>query len=181
MLELSFNPILKYYEAPLQLKANNGIFIVDDFGRQRLSPQELLNRWIIPMENRRDFLTLHTGYKFAIPFDQILIFSTNLEPASLVDEAFLRRLRHKIKFDHVTPELFQEIFRLVCANYGLEYRQEVIDYLLETYYLSQDRPLAACHPRDLVEQIVDIARFEERPPELNRETIDLACQTYFVS
>lgn len=181
MLELSFNPILKYYEAPLQLKANNGIFIVDDFGRQRLSPQELLNRWIIPMENRRDFLTLHTGYKFAIPFDQILIFSTNLEPASLVDEAFLRRLRHKIKFDHVDPEQFQKIFRLVCANYNLEYRQEVIDYLLETYYLSQDRPLAACHPRDLVEQIVDIARFEEQPPELTKAAIDQACQTYFVN
>lgn len=181
MLDLSFNPILKYYEAPLQLKANNGIFIVDDFGRQRLSPQELLNRWIIPMENRRDFLTLHTGYKFAIPFDQILIFSTNLEPASLVDEAFLRRLRHKIKFDHVDPEQFREIFRLVCARYGLEYRPAVIEYLIQNYYLDPGRAMAACHPRDLVEQIVDIARFEERPPELTREAIDQACQTYFVS
>ncbi len=180
MLDLSFNPILKYYEAPLQLKANNGLFIVDDFGRQRIAPQELLNRWIIPMENRRDFLCLHTGQKFAIPFDQVLIFSTNLEPETLVDAAFLRRLRYKIKLDHINREQFQEIFRLVCQNYGVEYRQEVVEYLLQTYYDPFDRPMDACHPRDLLEQIIDLARYLDRAPELTRDNIDRACQTYFV-
>jgi hypothetical protein len=180
MLDLSFNPILKYYEAPLQIKANNGIFIVDDFGRQRIAPQELLNRWIIPMENRRDFLCLHTGHKFVIPFDQLLIFSTNLEPETLVDAAFLRRLRHKIKLDHITREQFLAIFRLVCKKYQVEYRDEVVNYLLEEHYDPTQRPMDACHPRDLVEQIMDIAKFLDIPPELTRENIDQACKTYFV-
>jgi predicted ATPase with chaperone activity len=124
MLDLAFNPILKYYEAPLQLKANNGMFIVDDFGRQQVAPQELLNRWIIPLENRQDFLCLHTGQKFTIPFDQFLVFATNLEPRSLVDDAFLRRIRSKVKVNHVTREQFIEIFRLVCQNYQVDYNEE---------------------------------------------------------
>lgn len=181
MLDLAFNPILKYYEAPLQLKANNGLFIVDDFGRQRLAPQEMLNRWIIPMENRRDYLCLHTGQKFAIPFDQILIFSTNLAPETLMDGAFLRRLRYKIKLDHVNREQFQDIFRLVCQHYQVAYRQEVVDYLLATYYDPLSRPMDACHPRDLVEQIIDLARYQDMPPELTKENIDRACRTYFVN
>ena len=180
MLDLAFNPMLKYYEAPLQLKANNGLFIVDDFGRQRIAPQELLNRWIIPMENRRDYLCLHTGQKFVIPFDQLLIFSTNLEPETLVDAAFLRRLRHKIKLDHITREQFLAIFRSVCTNYQVEYRDEVVQYLLEEHYDPISRPMDACHPRDLVEQIKDIARFLEITPELTPENIDRACKTYFV-
>jgi hypothetical protein len=180
MMDLAFNPILKYYEAPLQIKANNGLFIVDDFGRQRIHPQELLNRWIIPMENRRDFLCLHTGQKFAVPFDQLLIFSTNLEPEVLVDAAFLRRLRHKIKLDHVNQEQFRAIFRGVCTNYQLEYHEAAVNYLLATYYDPFDRPMDACHPRDLVEQVIDIARFLEIPPQLTQENIDRACKTYFV-
>lgn len=180
MLDLSFNPILKYYEAPLQLKANNGLFIVDDFGRQRIAPQELLNRWIIPMENQRDFLCLHTGHKFIIPFDQLLIFSTNLEPETLVDAAFLRRLRHKIKLDHITREQFLTIFGLVCEKYQVAYRDEVVQYLLEEHYDPSARPMDACHPRDLVEQIIDISRYLDIPPELTQENIDQACKTYFV-
>jgi hypothetical protein len=180
MLDLSFNPILKYYEAPLQLKANNGLFIVDDFGRQRIAPQELLNRWIIPMENRRDFLCLHTGQKFVIPFDQLLIFSTNLEPETLVDAAFLRRLRHKIKLNHITRDQFRTIFRLVCQNYQVEFNDEMVTYLIEEHYDPIDRPMDACHPRDLVEQVIDIARFLDIPAELTRENIDQACKTYFV-
>jgi hypothetical protein len=180
MLDLSFNPILKYYEAPLQIKANNGLFIVDDFGRQRIAPQELLNRWIIPMENRRDFLCLHTGHKFIIPFDQLLIFSTNLEPEALVDAAFLRRLRHKIKLDHIDREQFQAIFRLICNNYQVEYHDEVVQYLLKEHYDPIARPMDACHPRDLVEQILDISRYFDIPPELTRENINQACKTYFV-
>jgi hypothetical protein len=180
MLDLSFNPILKYYEAPLQLKANNGLFIVDDFGRQRIAPQELLNRWIIPMENRRDYLCLHTGQKFVIPFDQLLIFSTNLEPESLVDAAFLRRLRHKIRLDHINREQFTAIFRIVCEKYQVEYQEAVVNYLLEEHYDPVSRPMDACHPRDLVEQIIDIARYLDIPAELSRDNIDRACITYFV-
>lgn len=180
MLDLAFNPILKYYEAPLQLKANNGLFIVDDFGRQRIAPQEMLNRWIIPMENRRDFLCLHTGHKFSIPFDQLLIFSTNLEPETLVDAAFLRRLRHKIRLDHINRDQFLAIFRLVCHNYGLAYNDEAVHYLLSEYYEPYERPMDACHPRDLVEQIMDIARYQDIPPALTPENLDRACKTYFV-
>lgn len=180
MLDLAFNPILKYYEASLQIKANNGLFIVDDFGRQRIAPQELLNRWIIPMENRRDFLCLHTGQKFSIPFDQLLIFSTNLEPETLVDAAFLRRLRHKIRLDHINREQFLVIFQLVCESYQVEYRPEVVQYLLEVYYDPISRPMDACHPRDIVEQIIDISRFLDVTPELTRGNIDWACKTYFV-
>jgi hypothetical protein len=180
MLDLSFNPILKYYEAPLQIKANNGLFIVDDFGRQRVAPQELLNRWIIPMENRRDFLCLHTGQKFVIPFDQLLIFSTNLEPETLVDGAFLRRLRHKIKLGHINREQFRTIFQIVCQNYQVEYNDAVVTYLISEYYDPFDRPMDACHPRDLVEQIFDISSFLDIPPQLTEGNIDQACKTYFV-
>jgi hypothetical protein len=180
MLDLSFNPVLKYYEAPLQIKANNGLFIVDDFGRQRIAPQELLNRWIIPMENRRDFLCLHTGQKFVIPFDQLLIFSTNLEPETLVDTAFLRRLRHKIKLNHINRDQFQAIFRIVCKNYQVEFNEEAVNHLLEEHYDPIERPMDACHPRDLVEQIIDISKFLGTTPELTRETINQACKTYFV-
>jgi hypothetical protein len=180
MLDLSFNPILKYYEAPLQIKANNGLFIVDDFGRQRIAPQELLNRWIIPMENRRDFLCLHTGQKFIIPFDQLLIFSTNLEPEMLVDAAFLRRLRHKIKLDHINREQFLAIFRIVCKKYQVEYDEAAVNYLLEEHYDPLARPMDACHPRDLVEQVIDIAKYLCISPELTEANLDQACKTYFV-
>jgi len=134
MLDLAFNPTLKFYEAPLQLKANNGIFIVDDFGRQQITPQELLNRWIFPLENRQDFLRLHTGQKFTIPFDQFIVFATNLEPSTLVDEAFLRRIRSKVKVSYVTREQYAEIFRLACRHYGVEFDREAVDYLLAEHY-----------------------------------------------
>jgi predicted ATPase with chaperone activity len=181
MLDLNFNPVLKYYEAPLQFKANNGLFLVDDFGRQRIAPQELLNRWIIPMENRRDYLCLHTGQKFVIPFDQLIIFSTNLDPQTLVDAAFLRRLRHKIKLDHVSREQFRAIFQITCQRYQVAYDDQVVSYLLEKHYDPESRSLDACHPRDLIEQIQDIARYQEIPALLTRENIDQACKNYFVS
>ncbi|MFW6127433.1 MAG: hypothetical protein ACOC6K_04400 [Thermodesulfobacteriota bacterium] len=180
MLDLAFNPILKYYEAPLQLKANNGLFIVDDFGRQQIAPQELLNRWIIPLENRQDFLCLHTGQKFAIPFDQFLVFATNLEPRSLVDDAFLRRIRSKVKLTHVTREQFIDIFRLVCDTYQVEYNEEGVEYLLANHYDNGQHPMDACHPRDLLEQILDFSTFHRIPPKLTPENLDRACQVYFV-
>ncbi len=180
MLDLAFNPTLKYYEAPLQLKANNGLFIVDDFGRQQISPQELLNRWIIPLENRQDFLCLHTGQKFAIPFDQFLVFATNLDPRSLVDDAFLRRIRSKVKVNHVTREQFKEIFRLTCQQFQLPYDPEALEYLLATHYDATGRSMDACHPRDLMEQIVDYCTFHQIPPTLSPELLDRACRIYFV-
>lgn len=180
MLDLAFNPSLKYYEAPLQLKANNGLFLVDDFGRQQIRPQELLNRWIITLENRKDFLRLHTGQKFTIPFEVFLVFATNLEPAALMDEAFFRRIRAKVKVDHVTRGQFQEIFRLVCANHGVAYDPDVVEYLLGDYFDCGRRSLNACQPRDLLEQILDYCRFNQLPPALTRENLDLACHSYFV-
>lgn len=180
MLDLAYKPTLKYFEAPLQLKANNGVFIVDDFGRQQVSPQELLNRWIIPLENRQDFLRLRTGQKFAIPFDQFIVFATNLEPRSLMDDAFLRRLRSKVKVDHVTRTQFVEIFRLYCDQYRFEFDPEAVEYLLSRYYDGGQRPLTACHPRDLLEQILDYCRFHQLTPRLTSENLDRACHSYFV-
>jgi predicted ATPase with chaperone activity len=180
MLDLSYNPMLKYYEAPLQLKANNGMFIVDDFGRQQLSPQGLLNRWIIPLENSQDYLCLHTGQKFAIPFDQFIVFATNLEPNTLVDAAFLRRLRSKVKVDNITREQFVEIFRRCCEKYGFSYEPAAVTYLLATHYDRDQRALAACQPRDILELILDYARFHQLAPSLTPENLDRACRNYFV-
>jgi DNA-binding MarR family transcriptional regulator len=181
MLDLAYKPTLKYFEAPLQLKANNGVFIVDDFGRQQIPPQELLNRWIVPLENHQDFLRLRTGQKFAIPFDQFIIFATNLEPRTLVDDAFLRRLRSKVKVDYVTRTQFVEIFRLYCDQYHLEFDPEAVEYLLGRYYDDGQRPLTACHPRDLLEQVLDYCRFHRLAPRLTPENLDRACHSYFVA
>jgi len=180
MLDLEFNPIAKYYEAPLQMKANNGLFIVDDFGRQQISPQQLLNRWIINLDRQIDFLSLHTGMKFEIPFDQLVIFATNLEPRTLVDEAFLRRMRYKIKIDHPTDSEFRRIFERVCQMNGLDYEDQLCDYLIEHWYRHRSLPLNACHPRDLVGHILDHSRYAGRPPEMTREALDRACENYFV-
>jgi hypothetical protein len=180
MLDLAYNPVLKYYEAPLQLKANNGLFIVDDLGRQQVRPQELLNRWIIPLENHQDFLSLHTGQKFGIPFDQFLIFATNIEPRTLMDESFLRRIRSKVKVNHVERQQFLEIFRLVCQSHQLEFKEDMVSYLVSHYYEGDQRAMNACHPRDLVEQILDYCSFNDKNPVLSKEHLDRACQVYFV-
>jgi predicted ATPase with chaperone activity len=180
MLDLDFNPISKFYEAPLQIKANNGLFIVDDFGRQRVDPQTFLNRWIVPLERRVDFMTLYTGMKFDVPFDQLVIFSTNLEPRKLVDEAFLRRIRYKVKINRPTDEEFESIFRKVCEYNGIEFRQEVFDYLKRDYYRKLDVKMNACHPRDIVDHIIDDAHYYNHPPRLTKEGIDIAWKNYFV-
>jgi len=180
MLELEFNPISKFYEAPLQVKANNGLFIIDDFGRQQMNPQQLLNRWIVPLERRVDFLSLHTGMKFDIPFDQLVIFSTNIEPKELVDEAFLRRIRYKIKIDHPTEEQYKRIFRAVCEANGIIYNEQAVDYLLSEYYKRLGVRLNACHPRDIVEHIIDNAKYFGHAPELTKESISEAWENYFV-
>jgi len=179
-LELNFNPILKFYEAPHQLRANNGVFIIDDFGRQKVSPRQLLNRWMYPLEIRQDFCCLHTGQQFAVPFDQLIIFSTNLNPYSLADEAFLRRIRHKIYLGYVSPDQYLEIFRRACAHNGIAFAPEAVRDMMARYYVITSRPLCACHPRDLVENLVDRARFMEQPPQLTSTELDYVCQTYFV-
>jgi hypothetical protein len=179
-LELKFNPITKFYEAPHQLRANNGVFIIDDFGRQKVSPRQLLNRWMYPLETRQDFCSLHTGQQFGIPFDQLIIFSTNLNPYSLADEAFLRRIRHKIFVGYVSPEQYLEIFRRVCEEHNLAFEAEAIRDMMARYYVISARPLCACHPRDLVENLVDRARFMGQTPQLTSQELDYVCATYFV-
>lgn len=179
-LELDYNPTNKYYEAPIHLKANNGVFILDDFGRQQVSPKQLLNRWIVPLERGTDFLNLHTGQKIEAPFDQITIFCTNLRPAELVDEAFLRRIRHKIKVDYQTEAEFKEILRRVCEDHGIAFRADVAEYLIDTYYRKPGRSLVGSHPRDLVEQLVDRARYYRSRAELVPAALDFAAGNYFV-
>ncbi len=180
MLDLEFNTIAKFYEAPLQMKANNGLFIIDDFGRQQMDPQSLLNRWIINLDRQIDFMSLHTGMKFEIPFDQLVIFATNLEPRSLVDEAFLRRIRYKIKIEPPTNAEFREIFRRVCENNAITFKEDIFGYLVEHWYRRHNFSFSGAHPRDLVSHITDMARFYDKTPEMTRATIDHACDNYFV-
>ena len=180
MLDLTFNPISKFYEAPLQLKSNGGVFVVDDFGRQRIRPRDLLNRWIVPLESRVDYLTLHTGKKFQVPFDVLIIFATNLNPETLADEAFLRRIPYKIYAKNPTVEEFSRIFEMNCRRRNLSFDPVIIEYLLRRYYQPRGIQMRACHPRDLVEQVVDMSRYQGREPSLSRDLIDAACQSYFV-
>lgn len=179
-LELIYDPINKYYEAPFQMKANGGMFLIDDFGRQQVRPRDLLNRWIVPMEKQIDFLALHTGRKVEVPFEVLIVFSTNLPPGDLVDEAFLRRIRHKIEVSSPTFEGFREIFMRICKSRGVPYDENSIRYLLQEYYVKPKRKLRANHPRDLVEQIKDIAAYMEVEPTLSTDLLDRASDAYFV-
>jgi len=179
-LDLSWDNTRKYYEAPLQMKANGGMLLIDDFGRQRVHPRDLLNRWIVPLEKRFDYLTLQTGNAIEIPFEMLIIFATNLEPQDLVDEAFLRRIRHKIQVQDPTFDEYREIFRQVARSKNIPYDEQALAYLLQEYYVKPNRPLRSCHPRDILDQLTDIARFEGIPPRLTKELIDRACSGYFV-
>jgi hypothetical protein len=180
MLDLTFNPIAKFYEAPIQMKANGGVFVVDDFGRQRIPPRDLLNRWIVPLESRVDFLTLHTGRKFEIPFNVFIIFATNLKPESLADEAFLRRIPYKIRAKNPTQDEFTQIFELVCRKRSVAFDPVMVEYLQRKYYQPRKLQMRACHPRDLVEQVIDMCRYEERQPAISRDLLDRACASYFL-
>jgi hypothetical protein len=180
MLDLSFNPISKFYEAPIQLKANGGVFVVDDFGRQRIPPRDLLNRWIVPLESRVDYLTLHTGRKFEIPFNVFIVFATNLKPESLADEAFLRRIPYKILAQNPTVGEYCQIFELNCRKRGLAFDPVMVEYLNRQYYQPRKLQMRACHPRDLVEQVVDICRYHHKTPGITRELLDQACGSYFL-
>jgi len=179
-LDLVFDDTHKFYEAPFQVKANGGILLIDDFGRQQVRPRDLLNRWIVPLENRMDYLTLHTGRKFEIPFDVLVVFSTNLPPKDLVDEAFLRRLRHKIEVGDPSYEEYREIFRRVAADKRIPYNDQGLAYLLQEWYIKRNRKMRASHPRDICDQILDIASYLAVEPVMSREMIDRAAQAYFV-
>jgi hypothetical protein len=180
MLDLTFNGIARFYEAPIQLKANGGVFLVDDFGRQRMRPQELLNRWIVPLESRVDYLTLHTGKKFQVPFDSLVVFATNLDPAQLADEAFLRRIPYKIHIDDPTIDEFTRIFELNCRRCRMPFDAETVAYVHRRHYGNTGRPLRACHPRDLLDQVSALCRYRGIAPTVSHELLDLACSSYFV-
>jgi len=178
-LEVTMNTSTGISEAPLQLKSNCGTLVIDDFGRQRMSIDELLNRWIVPLEKRYDFLNLPNGKKIEVPFDQLIVFSTNLEPRELVDEAFLRRIPYKIEVVDPTEEEFRDLFRLMAPKLGIEYRREPIDYLVETHYRKAGRPFRFCQPRDLLLQVRSSCAYHKKSPELTPELLDLAVDIYF--
>jgi DNA-binding PadR family transcriptional regulator len=179
-LDLRFNSLSRFYEAPIQLKANGGVFLVDDFGRQRMRPEDLLNRWIVPLESRVDYLTLHTGKKIQVPFDVLTMFATNLDPASLADEAFLRRIPYKVAVGDPTVDQFTRIFEMNCRARRIRFHRVMVAYLYRRHYLPNRRPLRACHPRDLLDQITALCRYRGVEPSVTRELLDAACASYFV-
>jgi len=181
MLDLQFNPATRFYTAPLQMKANNGVLVIDDFGRQRMRPEELLNRWVVPLDRGIDFVALFGGRKLEIPFEVFVVFATNLEPAALVDEAFLRRIQTKVKVGLITNEDFKEIFRRVCESHSIEYRPAMVDLVIHEVTKTYGQPLRACHPRDLIRQIEWTAKYYGRVPEVTEATLLQACENYFVS
>jgi predicted ATPase with chaperone activity len=179
-LDLRYDHFTKLYQAPFQVKANGGVLIVDDFGRQRVPPRDLLNRWIVPLEKRIDYLTLHTGGKFPVPFDCLLIFATNLDPAELVEEAFLRRIHYKIPIVDPTRAQYEEIFQRCCAKAGLGYSPESVEYLFQEFYEKRGIQPRGCHPRDILAHVEDIAKYREVQAQLTTELIDRACRSYFL-
>ena len=181
MLDLQFNPNTKFYVGPVQMKANNGLLIVDDFGRQRINPGELFNRWVVPLDRRIDFLTLAGGKKIKIPFDLFVIFATNLDPSKLMHKAFLRRIQTKIKVGFATPEEFREIFRRVCNEFDLKYDAAVVDDLIRIISLEYKESLRACYPGDIVQQILSGARYLQEEPRLDRNAVVQACRNYFLA
>jgi len=180
MLDLQLNPVTRFYTAPVQMKANNGALIIDDFGRQRLRPEELLNRWVVPLDRRIDFLSLVGGKSIQIPFELFVVFATNLNPTELADAAFLRRIQTKIKVDAVSKQQFQEIFRRVCRDSGLNCDAAIIDESIDIIQNKLKEPLRACHPRDIVNQIRWEASYEQREPRLDRAALLAAVDAYFV-
>ena len=179
MLEVSRNPETNISDSPLQLKSNCGVLLIDDFGRQRMSVDQLLNRWIVPLEKRYDYLTVSSGKKVQVPFDQLVIFSTNLEPKDLVDDAFLRRIPYKIEVQNPSEEAFRKLFEIMCKVIKIPHKPELIDYLIETHYKPLGRPMRNCHPRDLLLQVRSYCYFNSVPIELKREYLDFAVENYF--
>jgi predicted ATPase with chaperone activity len=171
MLDLDFDPHSKYYEAPLQMKAIGGIFVIDDFGRQRVRPHELLNRWIFPLERKVDYLTLHTGKKFALLFDQLVIFATNFPPEELMDPAQLRRVHYKMKINPPTVDEFKEIFQRICDSYGLEFNEEIMAYLLNSFYIKHKIPFAGFHPKFIAEHVIAACNYLGTEAKISRQLL----------
>jgi predicted ATPase with chaperone activity len=176
--DLIYNRAARYYEAPFQIKANCGTLVIDDFGRQRVEPEELLNRWIIPLERKVDFLTLHTGKKISVPFEELVVFSTNLEPSRLVDEAFLRRMGYRVRIEPPGERTYREIFERRAEMTGVSCEPRVLDYLISKYP-AEKRVMKACEPRDLINRFLDICQYKGLQPTLTRELLDLAWNNYF--
>ncbi len=181
MLDLKYNETGKFYEAPLQMKANGGVFMIDDFGRQQIRPMDLLNRWIVPLEKRYDYLTTVSSTKIEVPFDQLLIFSTNLDPNQLADEAFMRRIKFKIEIRNPDEMQYRKIWEMVCKSKRVEFDDRGIDYLIEKWYRPTNRPFRMCQPRDLLEQMSSIAKYNMERVNFSPDLIDAACETYFIS
>ena len=181
MLDLSFNQGSKIYDAPFQVKANNGIYLIDDFGRQKVSPAEVLNRWIVPMERKQDYLSFETGGKVAMPFECFLIFSTNLNPEQLGDEAFLRRIQYKMMMKSPAEEEFKEIFRRFCEAQKLPFDEELLEVFIAERYRKANKRMRRCHPRDVLTHAIDFIRFERMPFELTAEVLDHAFESNFVT
>jgi predicted ATPase with chaperone activity len=176
--DLIYNRAARYYEAPFQIKANCGTLVIDDFGRQRVEPEELLNRWIVPLERKVDFLTLHTGKKISVPFEELVVFSTNLEPSRLVDEAFLRRMGYRMRIEPPTEATYRRIFERYADTVGVSYEESILDYLI-TKYPEEKRIMKACEPRDLLNRFLDVCQYKNLQPILTKEYLDLAWSNYF--
>jgi predicted ATPase with chaperone activity len=179
-LDLQYDHYSKFYQAPFQLKATGGVLIVDDFGRQRMRPAELLNRWIVPLEKEVDYLGLHTGVKFPVPFDTLLIFATNLKPHDLVDEAFLRRIHYKLRVASPTREQYEQIFKDVCTERGIPFTPYAVSHIYEAYYDKMDIWPRGCHPRDILHHVEAVWAYEGSPPTMSAEYLDRACRAYFL-
>jgi hypothetical protein len=180
MLDLRYKELSAFYEAPVHLKANGGVLVVDDFGRQRVPARDLLNRWIVPLESRVDYLNLISGRKFQIPFDVLVVFATNLEPRTLADEAFLRRIPYKILAKNPSMDQFSRIWEMNCRRHGLPFNPSIVKHLHDKYYVGRKLDMRACHPRDLTDQMVSLCRYHRRPPELTSDLLDEVCRTYFL-
>ena len=181
MLDLDYDEGTRFYQAPPHLKANNGIYVVDDLGRQLVAPHDLMNRWIVPLDRHLDYLSLHSGHKFAVPFDVVVVFSTNLRPSDLADEAFLRRLGYKIFVGPLSEDEYRAVFRDVCTEYGIAYAEPMLQYLLRNHHDREDKPRLACYPRDLLSQLRDFAIYEGTEPTLSAENLDRAWHNYFIT
>jgi len=179
MLEIARNPETNICEAPLQMKSNCGVLLIDDFGRQRMSVQELLNRWMIPLEQRHDYLSMHSGKRFQVPFDQLVVFSTNLQPKDLVDDAFLRRIPYKIEVANPSEQDFRKLFHIMAKSLKIPYKPEMLDYLIAKHYKGVGREFRNCQPRDLLLQVRSYCLFNSIPQQMTPETIDFAVDNYF--
>jgi predicted ATPase with chaperone activity len=180
MLDLEFNPITKFYVGPIQMKANNGVLIIDDFGRQRVRPEELLNRWVVPLDRRIDFLTLAGGKKIEVPFEMLVVFASNMDPAELGDAAFLRRIQTKVKLGEVTDDQFREIMRRVTRENGVDTDPSAVNFLIDYIHGTLRQELRSCYPRDVVNQILWSARYEGKKPYLDLASVNRAIEAYFL-